>query len=58
MLDSAGFSEVEVLVDRDALALFPVDLPAEVGEALARSETSAESIRGTVRSLTFRATKS
>jgi len=58
MLDSAGFSEVEVLVDRDALALFPVDLPAEVGEALARSETSAESIRGTVRSLTFRATRS
>lgn len=58
ILDSAGFSEVEVLVDRDALALFPVDLPAEVGEALARSETSAESIRGTVRSLTFRATKS
>lgn len=57
MLAQAGLGDVEILDDRDALALFSTDLPSEIAQSLEAAGVTAESLRGVVRALTYRARK-
>ena len=53
----AGLTEIEILVDKDAIELLGGELPAEILEMLERTGTSVEELRGKVRSVTYRAAK-
>ena len=53
----AGLSEIEVLTDTDAVKLFGGEVPGEILEMIERTGTSAEQLRGKVRSVTYRAVK-
>jgi ubiquinone/menaquinone biosynthesis C-methylase UbiE len=57
MLREAGLGDIEILEDRDALALFANDLPEEIARSFEAAGVTAESVRGVVRSLTYRARK-
>jgi arsenite methyltransferase len=57
MLADAGLGDVEVLADRDALALFANDLPDAIARSLEAAGVSADDLRGSVRALTYRARK-
>ena len=53
----AGLTEIEILSDTDAVKLFGGEVPGEILEMLERTGTSADELRGKVRSLTYRAVK-
>ena len=53
----AGLTEIEILSDVDAVKLFGGEVPGEVLEMLERTGTSADELRGKVRSVTYRAAK-
>jgi arsenite methyltransferase len=54
-LGEAGLGEIEVLRDVDYLESLLATLPEEVEALLARTGTALEDVRGTVRSVTYRA---
>ena len=54
---AAGLDDIEILSDTDAVALLGGEIPGEMLEMLARSGTSADELRGKVRSVTWRAVK-
>jgi len=54
----AGLGEIEVLTDTDSLAVLVQSFPAEAQSLLDRVGLQMEDVRGTVRSITFRARKS
>jgi SAM-dependent methyltransferase len=56
-LKDAGLSEIEVLSDTEAIRLLGGEIPGEVLELLERTGTSADELRGRVRSVTYRAVK-
>ena len=53
----AGLGEVEILRDHDALELLGGEVPSEVLALLERTGTAVDELRGTVRSVTWRAVK-
>ena len=53
----AGLTEIEVLSDIDAVELFGGEVPGEILEMIERTGTSADELRGKVRSVTYRAVK-
>jgi len=56
-VEAAGLTDVEVLKDVDALALFADEVPQEAAELLERTGVEIEELAGKVRSITFRAMK-
>ncbi|MFQ5350165.1 MAG: arsenite methyltransferase [Thermoanaerobaculia bacterium] len=56
-LRQAGLTEIEVLSDTDAVKLLGDEIPAEVLTLLERTGTTADDLRGKVRSVTYRAVK-
>ena len=54
---AAGLSEILVLSDTDAVKLLGDEIPGEVLEMLERTGTTADELRGKVRSVTYRAAK-
>ena len=54
---AAGLDEIEVLSDSDAVKLLGGEIPGEMVEMLERTGTSADELRGKVRSVTWRAVK-
>jgi len=56
-VEAAGLSDIEVLRDVDALALFADSVPQEAAELLERTGVEIADLAGKVRSITFRAVK-
>jgi len=56
-LAAAGLGEVEILRDVDYVATLGEKLPEEIAALLERTGVRAEEVAGTVRSVTYRATK-
>ena len=56
-VEGAGLTDIEVLRNVDALALFADDVPQEASELLERTGVEAGDLVGKVRSITFRAIK-
>lgn len=56
-VEAAGLTDVEVLRDVDALALFADSVPPEAAALLERTGVKAADLAGKVRSITFRAVK-
>ncbi len=56
-VSAAGLTEIEMLMDSDAVKLLGGEIPGDLLEMLERTGVSADELRGKVRSVTYRAVK-